>query len=102
MLHTALQDQELAKLASVQQAIAAGDAENWLRHQLRVSFPEKTDLIEVSCGRADPKEAVALVNVVVNTYLKQVERIKREARLKALDQERKSSTRISVKPRLSR
>ncbi len=91
VLQAALRDPNLAKLPSVQRAVAAGDAETWLRSQLQVRSlsPGKANLIEVACSRDDPQEAAALVNVVVDSFFKEVvnpERDRKLQRLKKLNQ----------------
>ncbi len=84
----ALGNPELAKLPSVQRATVAGNPANWLMSQLRVQFPGNAEIMQVSASSADPEEAVTLVNVVVNTYLKEVvnaDHDQRQLRLKELE-----------------
>jgi uncharacterized protein involved in exopolysaccharide biosynthesis len=89
VLLAALRNPELANLPSVRQAIAAGDPVVWLQRQLQVGFPGKPEFMQVTFSGPDPKEAATVVNVVVNTYLKEVigaERDRKQLRLKKLEQ----------------
>jgi predicted transcriptional regulator len=101
VLQAALRDPKLARLPSIRHAAAKGDAVVWLQHQLQVSFPNKAELMEVSFSSDDPKEAAAVVNAVVDTYLKEVmgsERDRKLARSREGDRELlKIATKLQVK-----
>ncbi|NLF07144.1 MAG: protein kinase [Pirellulaceae bacterium] len=89
VLSAAIRNPEAAKLASVRRAAKSGDAVKWLAGNLQVEFPGKADIMQVSLTGESPVEAAALVNIVVDTYLKKVvndERDRKQSRLKELDQ----------------
>ena len=76
VVRAALSNSAVKKLASVKRHQASGDAEKWLADRLRVSFPGKAELMKVSINgddsKVDSKEAVTLVNAVVDAYLAEV------------------------------
>jgi beta-lactamase regulating signal transducer with metallopeptidase domain len=89
VLLMALKNPKLSKLPSVQQAIADDNAVNWLRNNLKVNFPNKAEVMEVSFTGPDAEETVVIVNVVVDTYLAEVvdvEKNQKRSRLKELDE----------------
>jgi uncharacterized protein involved in exopolysaccharide biosynthesis len=82
---TALRKPEIAALGIVK---ARQDPDGWLRQELRVEPSENHDLITVSLSSDEPREAAAVVNAVVHTYLDEVvsaERTMKEARLAELE-----------------
>ena len=88
VLRAALRKPDVAKLPSVQQAVKAGDAPSWLKQRLNVDFPGNSELMEVCLTSDDPKEAVILVNAVVDAYLTEIvnaDKIAVQQRLSELD-----------------
>ena len=69
VLRAALKNPAVAKLPSVQRQMAAGDAKEWLAERLKVTFPGDAEIMKVSIRSDDRKEAVTLVNAVVDGYM---------------------------------
>jgi biopolymer transport protein ExbD/uncharacterized protein involved in exopolysaccharide biosynthesis len=88
ILRVALQNPKVARLPSIQRQRAAGDPEKWLADGLRVFFPGKAEVMGVSFRSDDRKEAVAVVNAVIEAYLAEVvnaERSRKQSRLNDLE-----------------
>jgi polysaccharide biosynthesis transport protein len=71
------------------------DPVGWLADQLKVTFPDKAEIMAVSLVSKDPKQAQALVSAVVDSYMERVvlaENKLREARLVTLDDIYEKST----------
>jgi beta-lactamase regulating signal transducer with metallopeptidase domain len=85
VLLAALRRPEVAKLADVQQQSRAGDAADWLRRRLSVTFPGKAELMEVSVTTYDAHEAVVLVNAVIDAYWTDVVKADRDQKQERLN-----------------
>lgn len=81
----ALRKRECAKLAAVRER---DNPEKWLIDQVRVTFPDNGEVMQVSLAGDDPEEAATLLNAVVGAYLIEVvnaERDQKRQRLSELD-----------------
>jgi succinoglycan biosynthesis transport protein ExoP len=87
VLVDALRKPEFAGLATIREHADAGD---WLAEQLKVAFPDASEVLEISLTGDRPADLEKLVNAVVDSYLKliveeeQKERIARLEKLKLL------------------
>ena len=72
VLLAALRKPEVAKLPVIQYEEKNGDPVEWLMGRISVGFPGRAEIMEVSLTREDPKEAAALVQAVVDAYMKEV------------------------------
>lgn len=58
----------------------------WLSRRLRVDFPGDAEIMRVSLEGVDPESAVALVNEVVNAYMREVVDKEKNERMKRLNE----------------
>jgi beta-lactamase regulating signal transducer with metallopeptidase domain len=72
VLLAALREPAVTKLAATQHEQRSGDPVKWLKSQVRVTFPGKAEIMEVSLTADDPDEAVILLRAVVGAYLREV------------------------------
>jgi beta-lactamase regulating signal transducer with metallopeptidase domain len=72
VLRAALRNPKVAKLSLIRQQQMPGDAEKWLVDRLQVRFPGNAEVMAVSFRGDDPKQAVVLVNAIVDAYLSEV------------------------------
>jgi capsular exopolysaccharide synthesis family protein len=78
VLLAALRKPEVVKLASVQDAAKDGDAVEWLKDYLSVTFPGRAEIMEISVTRKDPEEAATLTRAVMDAYLNEVVNAERD------------------------
>ncbi len=76
VLSAALKDPEIAKLAAVR---GEADPVAWLARELRVDFPNNSQIMQVSLGDDDAAGAARLVNAVVGAYLETIVGLERRA-----------------------
>jgi polysaccharide biosynthesis transport protein len=84
VLNAALHRQACSQLPSVK---SQTEPVEWLESQLQISFPEDSEIMQVSLSGDNRKELAILVNAVVDAYLDEVieaERKKRDDRLSML------------------
>lgn len=85
VLAAALRQPKIAQLRIIR---SQADPIAWLGSKLQVDFPGDAEILEVSLAGDDPESLAALVNAVVEAYLKQVadgQRRRRTGRLNELD-----------------
>lgn len=85
VLAAALRQPKIAQLRIIR---SQADPIAWLGSKLQVDFPGDAEILEVSLAGDDPESLAALVNAVVEAYLKQVadgQRRRRSGRLNELD-----------------
>jgi capsular exopolysaccharide synthesis family protein len=85
VLTAAIRKPEVARLPSVR-AQEGADPVAWLGRQLSVGFPGKAEMMEVCATRADPREATAFVNAVVEAYLAVVVNAERDLKQQSLNE----------------
>jgi beta-lactamase regulating signal transducer with metallopeptidase domain len=89
VIRAALKNPEIAKLPSIERQKASGDPVKWLADRLQVAFPGKAEIMKVTFyGPVESREAVVLVNAVVNAYMNEVvilERNRKQGRLSELE-----------------
>ncbi|MFV2068739.1 MAG: polysaccharide biosynthesis tyrosine autokinase [Pirellulales bacterium] len=83
VLNPALQDQKIAQLPSVRSA--EPDPIAWLQDELRVSFLNDSEVMQVSLELESAEEAEKLVNAVVKAYLDDVVEKERQIKRRAFD-----------------
>lgn len=87
VLNAALRDTKINTLPSVHPDNNP-DPVVWLQKKLRVGFPGDAEIMQISLKGRDPAEASALVNAVLDAYMKEVvemEHNRRRSRLSELD-----------------
>jgi len=72
VLAKAISKPEISKIPEILHEEETGDPIEWLADELSVSFPGKSELMEVRLARPNPKEAADLVNAVVDAYMQEV------------------------------
>jgi succinoglycan biosynthesis transport protein ExoP len=85
VLGAALRNPEINQLPIVKRQ---KDPMKWLSEQLSVTFPGKAEVMEISITTPEPKDAVAIVNAVVDAYQNEVlnsEQDRRRHRLEDLE-----------------
>lgn len=84
VLSNALKRPEVATLQTIRALIDPGE---WLASNIRIDFPDASEVLEISLSGDRPRDLAVLVNATVDSYLKLVvaeEQREREARLKTL------------------
>jgi polysaccharide biosynthesis transport protein len=92
VLNAALGQEEMAgqekiKIARIPELAAEDDPVDWLSRNISVSFPDKSEIMKVSIATTKPANSVAIVQAVVNSYMKNVveeERTRRDKRIAEL------------------
>ena len=82
VLKTALRD---PKVSSVEEFAELDDPVNWLKENLKVSFPGNGEIMQISIETRSPTSCVPIVNGVVDAYMQEVVMTDRNERLKRLD-----------------
>jgi beta-lactamase regulating signal transducer with metallopeptidase domain len=88
VLSAALREPAVTKLAAIRHEQRSGDPVKWLKSQVRVTFPGKAEIMEVSLTADNPDEAVILLRAVVDAYLHEVVNVeldRKRLRLSELD-----------------
>ncbi len=89
VLLSALRKRDVQSIPDVQEEQRTGDAVEWLKNRLTVSFPGRAEVMEVSVTRPKGKEAAALVAAVVDSYLNEVVNADRDGkRIRLLELEK--------------
>jgi polysaccharide biosynthesis transport protein len=84
VLADALKKPEVAGLTTIREY---PDAEEWLAQQIKISFPNTSEVLEISLSGYHPTDLAKLVNAVVDSYMSRVvdeEQKERQARLEKL------------------
>ncbi len=85
VIHTALRQHEVAELPLIERH---DDPVSWLADELRVDFPGNAEIMRVSLRGDHPQQLAAMVDAVVEAYMREVveaERNRRRERLADLD-----------------
>jgi hypothetical protein len=101
VLNAALRDPAIANLEMLK---SKEDAKEWLRSHLDISRPVKSNIIRVALTSKHPREAIQVVDVVVNSYLKEVQEVGRDQRAELLQglREKQRLYTSELKERLNR
>ncbi len=82
VLNAAIRDEEIAKLWVLREQ---PDPVGWLQENVRVAFPGKGEIMQVSLDTKSPSDCVKLVNAVVDAYMKEVVIDERNERVRRLE-----------------
>ncbi len=86
ILRAALRNPKVAKLSSVQHKKGSGDLVKWFADRLQVSFPGKSEIMEVSLRTDDGIDAPTLLNAVVDAYMSEVVNAERDRMQRRYDE----------------
>jgi uncharacterized protein involved in exopolysaccharide biosynthesis len=86
VLTAALRRRDVVTLPNVQTETENGDPVKWLERHIKVEFPNKAEIMLVSCTTSDPHEAAVLTKAVVDAYMTEIVNAEQELRRRRLSE----------------